>query len=94
MKELFARLLHAYPDLHIQIEDLIVEGDRVARRTTVTGTHLSDYLGVPATGRPVRYDEVVIMRFADGRITESWAVVDVLAQLRQLGVLGDPMTIA
>jgi steroid delta-isomerase-like uncharacterized protein len=92
LKDLFARLLHAYPDLHIQIEDLIVDGDRVASRNTVTGTHLGEYLGLPATGRSVRYDEVVIMRFADGRIAESWAVVDVLAQLRQLGVLDDPMT--
>jgi predicted ester cyclase len=89
MKELFVRLLRAYPDLHIEVEDLIAEGDRVVSRNTVTGTHLGEYLGLAPTGRSVAYDEVVIMRFADGRMAESWAVVDMLAQLRQLGAIGD-----
>lgn len=88
MKDLFARFLHAYPDLHIEVEDLIADGDRVVSRNTVTGTHLGEYLGLAPTGRRVAYDEVVIMRFADGQMAESWAVVDMLAQLRQLGALG------
>jgi predicted ester cyclase len=87
MKDLFAGFLRAYPDLHIEVEGVIAEGDRVASRNRVTGTHLGEYLGVSPTGRSVAYDEVVIMRFADGRMVESWAVVDMLAQLRQLGAV-------
>jgi steroid delta-isomerase-like uncharacterized protein len=84
-KEVFARLLEAYPDLHITIEDLIEEGDKVVARNTVTGTHRGDYMGIPPTGKSVTYNEIFIGRFADGRIAETWGVVDVLSQLRQLG---------
>ena len=89
-KELFARLMRAYPDLHITIEDLIAEGDKVVSRNTVTGTHQGEYMGIPPTGISVTYNEVIITRFADGRIVETWAVVDVLAQMRQLGVIPTP----
>jgi hypothetical protein len=89
-KELFARLLRAYPDLHITIEDLIAEGDKVVSRNTVTGTHQGEYMGIPPTGNSVTYNEVIITRFANGRIVETWAVVDVLAQMRQLGVIPAP----
>jgi predicted ester cyclase len=89
-KELFARLLRAYPDLQITIEDLIAEGDKVVSRNTVTGTHQGEYMGIPPTGNSVTYNEVIITRFADGRIVETWAVVDVLAQMRQLGVIPTP----
>jgi steroid delta-isomerase-like uncharacterized protein len=89
-KELFARLLRAYPDLQITIEDLIAEGDKVVSRNTVTGTHQGEYMGIPPTGNSVTYNEVIITRFADGRIVETWAVVDVLSQMRQLGVIPTP----
>jgi steroid delta-isomerase-like uncharacterized protein len=86
-KELFARLLRAYPDLHITIEDLIEEGDKVVFRNTVTGTHQGEHMGMPATGRSVTYNEIFIARFAGGRIAETWGVVDVLSQMRQLGAI-------
>jgi steroid delta-isomerase-like uncharacterized protein len=86
MKEVFARLHQAYPDLHITVEDLIAEGDRVVSRNSVTGTHRGDYMGIPPTGRSVTYNEIFIFRFADGRIAETWGVVDVLSQMRQLGM--------
>jgi len=89
LKEVFARLHQVYPDLHVEVEDLIAEGDRVASRNTVTGTHRGEFLGVAPTGRSVTYHEVFIFRFADGRIAETWGVVDVLAQMRQLGATGE-----
>jgi steroid delta-isomerase-like uncharacterized protein len=87
VKEVFARLLHAYPDLHITIEDLVEEGDKVVMRNTVTGTHLGEHMGLPPTGRSVIYNEIFIFRFADGRVAETWGVVDVLSQMRQLGAI-------
>jgi len=86
-KELWRRLLQAYPDLHITIKDLIAEGDKVVSRNTVTGTHQGEFMGIPPTGNSVTYNEVIITRWADGRIVETWAVVDVLAQMRQLGAI-------
>jgi steroid delta-isomerase-like uncharacterized protein len=87
VKEVFARLLRAYPDLHITIEDLVEEGDKVVSRNTVTGTHQGEYMGIPPTGKSVTYNEIFIARFADGRIAETWGVVDVLSQMRQLGAI-------
>jgi predicted ester cyclase len=87
MKEVFGRLLRAFPDLHVAVEDVIEEGDRLVSRNVVTGTHLGDHMGIAPTGRPVAYDEIFILRFADGRVVETWGVVDVLAQLRQLGAV-------
>jgi steroid delta-isomerase-like uncharacterized protein len=87
LKEVFGRLHRAFPDLHITTEDLIAEGDKVVARNTVTGTHQGEYMGLPPTGRPVTYSEIFIVRFARGRVTETWGVVDVLSQLRQLGAI-------
>lgn len=80
-------LLRVYPDLHLTVEDLIAEGDRVVGRTTVTGTHRAELMGIAATGRPVTYAEIFIMRFAGGRVAEIWGVVDVFGQLKQLGAI-------
>lgn len=89
LKDVFAILLHAYPDLHVTVEDLIEEGDKVVGRNSIRGTHLGEYMGLQPTGRPVTYDEIMILRFVNGRITETWGVVDVLSQMRQLGAIGD-----
>ncbi|HEX3813450.1 MAG TPA: ester cyclase [Mycobacteriales bacterium] len=87
LKQVWSTLLRAYPDLHVTVEDLFGEGDRVVARNTVTGTHQGEYLGIPPTGRSVTYNEMFIVRFADGRIAETWGVVDLLSQLRQLGAI-------
>ncbi|MEU8319589.1 ester cyclase [Nonomuraea sp. NPDC048881] len=87
LKQVGAMLLHAFPDLHIEVEDVIAEGDKVVLRNTVTGTHRGEYMGVPPTGRSITYREIMIVRFADGRIVETWGIVDVLAQLKQLGLI-------
>ena len=87
LKVVFGRLLRAYPDLHITVEDLIAEGDKVVGRDSVTGTHQGEYMGLPPTGKSVTYNEIFIARFAGGRIAETWGVVDVLSQMQQLGVI-------
>jgi steroid delta-isomerase-like uncharacterized protein len=90
LKQVFGRLHGAFPDLHVEIKDLIAERDKVVSRNTVTGTHRGEFMGVPATGRHVRYDEIFIVRFAAGRVVETWGVVDMASLLRQLGVLAGP----
>jgi hypothetical protein len=87
LKQVFARLHRAFPDLRVTVEDVIAEGDRVVARDTVTGTHRGEYMGIPPTGRSITYNEIFIARFADGRIAETWGVVDVLSQMRQLGAI-------
>jgi steroid delta-isomerase-like uncharacterized protein len=87
VKEVFGRLHRAFPDLHITVEDVIAEGDKVVSRNSVTGTHEGEYMGIPPTGKSVTYNEIFIGRFVNGRIAETWGVVDVLSQMRQLGVI-------
>ncbi len=91
LKQVFARLLRAFPDLHVTVEDVVAEGDKVVARNTVTGTQQGEYMGLPPTGKSVRYNEIFIGRFVNGRIAETWGVVDVLSQMRQLGAIpGSP----
>jgi steroid delta-isomerase-like uncharacterized protein len=87
IKQVWAVLLRAFPDIHVAIEDVIAEGDKVVIRNTVTGTQLGEYRGMPPSGNPVTYDEIFIVRIADGRIAEIWGVVDTLSQLKQLGAI-------
>jgi len=86
-RQLWAMLLRGLPDLHLTIEDLIAEGDKVVMRATVTGTHQGEYMGLPPTGKSITYNEIFIWRLAGGRITEMWGVVDVFSQMQQLGVI-------
>jgi steroid delta-isomerase-like uncharacterized protein len=86
LKQIWAMLLRIYPDIHLMVEDLIGEGDKVVGRTTVTGTHRGEFMGVAPTGKSVTYNEMFIFRIADGRVVETWGVVDVYAQMKQIGV--------
>jgi steroid delta-isomerase-like uncharacterized protein len=87
LKEVFARLHGAFPDLSVQVEDLIAEGDKVVARNTVTGTHRGEFMGLPPTGRSVSYDEIFVVRFTAGRVVETWGVVDMASLMRQLGLI-------
>jgi hypothetical protein len=68
----FARLYRAFPDLQTTVVDLIAEGDKVVERETVTGTHQGEYMGLPATGRAVAYNDIFVMWLVNGRIAEIW----------------------
>jgi predicted ester cyclase len=87
VKQVWTVLLRGLPDLHLTIEDLLAEGDKVVCRKSVAGTHQGEYMGIPPTGKSVAFSEIFIVRFVDGRIAETWGVVDVLSQMKQLGVL-------
>jgi predicted ester cyclase len=87
LKQVWMVLLQAFPDLHLTVEDLIGEGDKVVARIVCTGTHLGEYMGLEPTGKSIAYDEIFIFRFANGRVVETWGVVDVLSQMKQLGVI-------
>ena len=77
----------SFPDMRMEVIDLIAEGDRVAGRFTCSATHLGDWLGHPPTGRRFEtIDEVSIFRFRGGRIVETWGIEDNLMRLEQLGL--------
>jgi steroid delta-isomerase-like uncharacterized protein len=72
------------------IDDLIAEGDKVVIRWTNAGTHVGEFLGAPPTGKSFKTPGINIFRVKDGKMTESWHVVDVLGQLQQLGLVPGP----
>ncbi len=77
----------SFPDMRMEVIDLIAEGDRVAGRFTCSATHLGDWLGHPPTGRRFEtIDEFSIFRFRGGRIVETWGIEDNLMRLEQLGL--------
>lgn len=85
--DFIVKLRVAFPDLHLEIADLVADGDRVVTRCATTGTHLGDYFGVPPTGHRVEITEVHIFRIAATRIEELWLVFDVLGVLQQLHMM-------
>jgi steroid delta-isomerase-like uncharacterized protein len=82
-----SNLRGALPDIHMKIEDIMAEGDRVTVRITVEGTHKGGQLGVAPTGRRIRIQGIVVVRVANGQIVEGWNSWDQLGLLRQIGAL-------
>ncbi len=86
-KQAFEIGLVAFPDGYHQIEDQIADGNKVVTRVRGRGTHLGDFLGIPATGKQVTMEGITIHRILDGRIVEHWAQLDAVGLLQQLGVI-------
>ena len=91
-KEIITVLHNAFPDWHLAIEDMVAEGDRVACRFSMTGTHRGPFMGLPPSGRRFTAQQIRIIRFVDGKTAESWSVRDDLGMMRQLGALPEPAT--
>jgi predicted ester cyclase len=83
----FLNLRGTFPDLRVSIEDILAEGDKVAVRFSVEGTHSGTALGVTPTGRKVQFSGMTIARIAGGQIVEGWNNLDQLGLLTQIGAL-------
>ncbi len=78
----------AMPDWHISPTYAVKEGDRIATRSTITGTHQGAFMGAAPTGKPVSWTELIVYRLdGDGKIAERWIDTDAIAMLQQLGVI-------
>ena len=87
---LIGAIVAALPDLHNAEQDIIAERDIVSVRAVVEGTHKGDLLGIPASGRHVRWDAVDVYRLVDGKIAEEWAADDLLAFVYGVGAYTPP----
>ncbi len=86
----------AYPDLQYTIEDMIAEGEQVAMRLTFRGTNTGEIvtpMPIPATGKQVTMTEILIVRFAEGKVVELWSEADYLGGYQQLGLIRVPQPI-
>jgi predicted ester cyclase len=89
-KGLLRQWRQAFPDMHCSYSDVIQDGDRAAWRSTMTGTHLGDLPGIPATGKRVELETFDMGTARDGRALEHRSVMDRLAMLEQLGLVPAP----
>ena len=86
-KQLLASITLAFPDLHHDIKDMVAEGDKVAVRLNVTGTHKGEFQGIPPSGRKLSLDEMAFLTIVDGRITEGWITSDTMSFMQQIGAV-------
>ena len=85
VKQFFAMMRGAFPDMQMTPLTVMAEGDRVMSRFRVTGTHEGEFLGIPATGRRVEMEGFDEVRFVEGRVTEHWGAMDSALLMEQLG---------
>ena len=77
----------AFPDVHVQVMEVVAEGEFAVFRDKVQATSQGEFFGVPANGKRVEWTEIHFLRIGTGRIVEHWANFDHLGILRQLGVI-------
>ena len=89
-KLLFGMFHTAFSGLHVTVDDLIAEGDKVVARGTMRGAHTGTFMNIPPTGKEFMIDWIDIYRVEDGKQVEVWHLEDLLKLLQQLGVIPMP----
>lgn len=89
-KERMRIFRQAFPDLHVSLDEVIVDGERISSRTTIRGTQTGALMGIPATGRRIEVLGVDMAQFRNGRAVERWGGLDMFSLLHQLGVVQAP----
>jgi steroid delta-isomerase-like uncharacterized protein len=87
VKQLFAMLRVAFPDLRAEIQDQFASGDKVVTRKTFHGTNEGEFMGMPPTGKKVSFDVIDVLCLRDGQFVDHWNVVDALGLMQQLGAI-------
>ena len=89
-KMLIGMFQAGFPDMHVVIEDVLGEGDKVATRGYFTGTHKGEFNGIPATGKKINVSYIDLWRIENGKAVENWVQLDMVGLLQQLGVMPAP----
>ncbi len=90
-KQYCSNLIDAFPDNHLTLEDIIVEGDKAVIRYRTTGTHKGEFMGIPVTDKKVTFWAIEIDRFSNGKLAEIWSRFDTLGLMQQLGIVPKPI---
>src|SRR5262245_20105534 len=85
IKQLVATRRATFPDILVTVDEQIAEGDKVSTRRTWEATHQGSYRGIAPTGKRLKWMQISIVRFAEGKIVEDWVVGDEFGILQQLG---------
>lgn len=92
MRESFQQYWEAFPDLSVTVEDAVTQGDTVAMRVTLRGTHEGEFMGIEPTNKSFEVQNMVFTRVSDGKITERWLQPDALGMFQQLGIVSLPQS--
>ena len=84
-RQLFTMMQSAITDFHVDVHDLLQEGDKVVARVSFVGTHTGDFMGVPASGNTVDIKAIDILQFRGDQCVAHWGVMDMAGALTQMG---------
>lgn len=87
VREHLSQFHTGFPDLKYEIQDVVLDGDRIAVRYRLTGTHRGRFLGIEATGRPIDIEGAEFWRLAKGKIVEHWNYLDSMILMQQLDLI-------
>lgn len=85
-KAVYQSYLSALHNTHLEIEELIADGDRVVSRCLLTGVHAGELEGLPPTGKTIETQMFTVFRLVNGKIAEEWEIMDELGFMLQLGM--------
>ena len=85
LRDLMVMFFTGFPDIKVTMNQVIAEGDIVAGAMTTEGTHVGDFMGIPAANKKVSFTELHVVRIANGKMTEHWGVGDGITMMQQLG---------
>ena len=85
VKRFFAMLRSAFPDLRMEVHEILADGDLVSARVIARGTQQGDFMGMPSSGNHVRVQVFDIVRIRDGQVAEHWGLMDAMTMMQQLG---------
>ncbi len=86
LRDLFIAYRAAFPDLHLDIEEVISAGSKTVISFTLSGTHEGEFMGIASTGRQMKVSGIILSRFENGKIIEEWELLDQLTLFKQLGI--------
>ena len=86
-KQKVAFFKETFPDLKEDLQEIIASGETVATRWVLTGSLQQEFMGIPASGQPIRVEGMNFYRLQDGRVTDIWAQFDGVAMMQQLGAI-------
>ena len=87
VKAYVGMLFGAFPDFHVTLEDMLLDGDKVVIRSTISGTLKGEFAGLVPTGKHATWTGMGIYRIRGGRIVEAWEELDLLGAFQRLGVI-------
>ncbi len=86
MRQTYTMIHSALTNIHIAINDMVAEEDKIVIRFTASGIHKGEFMGIPPTGKEFSIMEIRIYRIASGKIVEHWGLIDETSLMQQLGI--------